>query len=86
MIADFTSSYSTSPSVDFVEEKSMNASFFVPFSAKLRQSETCYVLLMSDVSSKMILYHPLARISFVILSRMRSAINRFTLGTKSVLP
>lgn len=52
----------------------MNACFFVPFSAKLRQSETCYVLLMSDVSSKMIPYHPLARISFVILSRMRLAI------------
>ena len=32
----------------------MNASFFVPFSAKQRQSETCSVLLISDVSSKMI--------------------------------
>ena len=52
----------------------MNASFCVPFSAKLRQSETCSVLLMSDVSSKMIPYHPLAQTSFVILSQMRSAI------------
>ena len=45
----------------------MNASFFVPFGAKLRQSEICSVLLMSDVSSKMIPYHPLARTSFVIV-------------------
>ena len=52
----------------------MKASFCVPFSAKLRQSEICSVLLMSDVSSKMIPYHPLAQISFVILSQMRSAI------------
>ena len=44
----------------------MNASFFVPFSAKLRQSETCFVL--------MIPCHPLARTSFVIRSRMTSAI------------
>ena len=36
----------------------MNASFFVPLSAKLRQSETFPVLLMSDVLSKMIPYHP----------------------------
>ena len=54
----------------------MNAFFFVPFSAKLRQSETCYVLLMYDVSSKMIPYHPLAGTSFVIRSRMRTAIIR----------
>ena len=43
---------STSPSVDFVEQKSMNGFFFIPFNAKLRQSETCSVLLMSDVSSR----------------------------------
>ena len=52
----------------------MNASFFVPLSAKLRQSETFSVLLMSDVLSKMIPYHPLVRTSFVIRWRMRWAI------------
>ena len=52
----------------------MNVSFFVPFSAKLRQSETSSVVLMSDVSSKMIPYHPRARTSFGIRLRMRSAI------------
>ena len=52
----------------------MNAFFFVQKSAKLRQSKTCSVLLMSDVWSKMITYHPLARTSFVIRTRMRSAI------------
>ena len=51
----------------------MNASFFVPFSAKLRQSETCSVLLMSDVSSKMIAYHPLARTSFVAIQLICSS-------------
>ena len=50
----------------------MNASFLR--SIQLRQSETCSVLLMSDVLSKMIPYHPLARISSVIRLRMRSAI------------